>query len=223
MEESRKQRAEADLKLRRLEEEARREEACEEERKRAQAEKARMEEQRRIDEKTQQEWEKRRTSLTRTSPPSGSVENPGLGAGSSMSSLAGTNADDDSSKKRQRVSPGHQTRQHKKTKKDEADEDIEDVEEDGEDSLSAILEVTKKIDRWATNQQIKMKGLSKTQVANLGDMIARIEAWLAKAKEDRARLEGRLEERDILKVLREATIRTPNCGDSGWRLLHGRS
>lgn len=138
-----------------------------------------------------------------------------------MSSLAGTDADDDSSKKRQGVSPGQQTRQHKETKKDEADKDIEHVEENGEDSLLAILEVTKTIDRWATNQQIKMKGLSKTQVANLGDMITRIEACVAKAKEDRARLEGRLEERG--DILREATIRTPNCGDSGWRLLHGRS
>lgn len=60
VEEARKQRAEADLKLRRLEDEERMEEACEEERRKAQAEKARIDEQRRMDEMTQQEWEKRR-------------------------------------------------------------------------------------------------------------------------------------------------------------------
>lgn len=82
-------------------------------------------------------------------------------------SVVGTDADDDLSKKRQRVYPGQQICQLKKTKKDEADDDVEDVGE------------------------------------------------VAKAKEDRARLEGRLEERgDILKVLREATIRTapPTAG-----------
>lgn len=127
MEEARKQRAEADLKLRRVEDEARLEEACEEERKRVQVEKARMEEQKRIDEKTQLEWEKRRTSLTRSPPPSGSAANPGLETGRSTSSLAGTDADENLSKKRQRLSPGQHMRQHKKTKKDEADEELEIV------------------------------------------------------------------------------------------------
>lgn len=46
-------------------------------------------------------------------------------------------------------------------------------------------------------------------------MIARIEAYVTKAKEDRARLEGRLEEGgDILKALREVTMGTapPTAG-----------
>lgn len=131
-----------------------------------------------------------------------------------MSSLAGTDGDDESTKKRQRVSPGQQTRETKKTKTDEADEEMVDVEEDGEDPLSTILEMTKKIDRWAFNQQTKMKGLSKTQVANLGDLVAKIETCVAKAREDRG-MEGRMEERgDILKILREATTRTapPTAG-----------
>lgn len=216
VEEARKQRAEADLKLKRLEDEQRLEEASEEQRRKAQAEKARIDEQRRIDERTQQEWEKRRTSLTRSPPPSGSAARPGLGAGSSMSSLTGTDVDDDLSKKRQRVSPGGQHQhQLKKTRKDDADEDVEDVGDNPEDAFTTILEMTKKIDRWAFNQQTKMKGLSKTQVANLGELVAKIEACVAKAKEDRARLEGRLAERgDILKMLREATVRTapPTAG-----------
>lgn len=214
VEEARKQRAEADLELKRLEDEQRLEEAREEKKRKAQAEEARMAEQRRIDERTQKEWEQRRTSLTRSPPPSGSAVRPALGVGSSMSSLTGT--DDESSKKRQRVSPtGQHRHQLKKTRKDDADEDVEDVGDSAEDALTTILEMTKKIDRWAFNQQTKMKGLSKTQVANLGELVATIEACVAKAKEDRARLEGRLAERgDILNVLREATVRTapPTAG-----------